>query len=347
MSMLTKEFSFELPEEQIARYPAKERTASRLLVLHKQTGAIKDHVFSAIHEYIQPGDLLILNNSKVMRARMFGHKETGGKIEILIERVLDQNHAWAQIKASKSPQNNSWLIFNSDVKARVIEHDFSTGLYRIEFSHTKTQSIFEILEQYGEVPLPPYMNRAAENNDLERYQTVYAQHVGSIAAPTAGLHFSAELIQELKDKGVEFATTTLHVGFGTFQAVKTENIHDHKMHSEWLDVNAELCSKVKAAKQRGNKVITVGSTATRAVETAAMNGELQPISGFTDIFITPGYKFKVTDGMITNFHIPESTLLMLVSALAGKDNIMNAYDHAIKNAYRFYSYGDAMLIMDY
>lgn len=339
--MLTKDFAYTLPEELIARYPAAERTGSRLLQLNN--GIISDHQFSDILNLINPNDMLVLNNTKVLKARMFGHKSSGGKIEVLIERILGDKQAWAQIRASKSPKPGSWLLLTGDLRVQVLQFDASKGLFLLEF--TAEQPIVELLNLYGEIPLPPYFNRAAETHDLDRYQTVFAISPGSVAAPTAGLHFNAEILTALQSKGVTIGNLTLHIGAGTFQPVRVANIADHKMHSEYMEVSAELCAQIAATKQRGGRVICVGTTSVRALESAARNGILEPKSCDTNIFITPGYKFNVADAMITNFHLPESTLLMLVCAFAGKDNIFSAYQHAIENGYRFYSYGDAMLII--
>lgn len=340
--MLTKDFYYTLPEHCIARYPAAKRTDSRLLGLNRVSGAVSDHSFSEVQQLLNAGDLLVVNNTRVMRARMFGRKETGGKIEVLIERIVSDNSAWAHIRASKSPKPQTWLVLSSEVRAQVLEVDVVRGLFLISFHFNA--SIYEILESYGEIPLPPYLDRSAEDADIERYQTVYADPLGSVAAPTAGLHFNEDLLTTLQNNGVEIASLTLHVGAGTFQPVRVKDLADHKMHAERIYVNSELCEQIAATKQRGGRVIAVGTTTVRALESAAKNGTLQPYNGDTDIFISPGYEFKVIDAMITNFHLPETSLLMMVSAFAGKDNIFNAYQHAITNDYRFYSYGDAMLI---
>lgn len=340
--MLTKDFAYTLPDNLIARYPTSERTGSRLLVLNPQDGSIADQQFPDILNLLNPGDLLVLNNSKVLKARMFGYKFSGGKIEMLIERLIDENNAWAHVRASKSPKPGTWLLVGNNIRIQVQDFDAKKSLYRLKFA-TATP-ILDILNIHGEIPLPPYFNRAAELSDLERYQTVYALNPGSVAAPTAGLHFNDTLLDALKAKGINVGQLTLHVGAGTFQPVRVENLADHKMHSESMQIDAELCEQIIATKQRGNRVICVGTTAVRALESAARNGELQAQTCDTDIFITPGYKFKLVDAMITNFHLPESTLLMLVSAFAGKDNIFAAYNHAIEKEYRFYSYGDAMFI---
>lgn len=340
--MLTKDFAYHLPESHIARYPTPERTASKLLALNYATGVLSDYRFADIISLLKPGDLLVLNNSKVIPARLQGKKQSGGKIEILIERILNEKQAWVQIKASKSPKPNSWLILGANIPVQIQEYNPKTGMYLINV--TSDTSILKILDQYGEIPLPPYMHRSAEPTDTERYQTVYAQPLGSVAAPTAGLHFTQDLLAAIQAKNIDIGYVTLHVGAGTFQPLRVQNIAEHKMHSELLQVSQELCDKIQATRNNGGRIVCVGTTSVRALETAALSGNLTAVTGETDIFITPGYKFKIVDALITNFHLPESTLLMLVSAFAGKNNIFNAYAHAINNNYRFYSYGDAMFI---
>ena len=340
--MLTKDFAYHLPESHIARYPTPERTASKLLALNYATGVLSDYRFADIISLLKPGDLLVLNNSKVMPARLQGKKQSGGKIEILIERILNEKQAWVQIKASKSPKPNSWLILGANIPVQIQEYNPKTGMYLINV--TSDTSILKILDQYGEIPLPPYMHRSAEPTDTERYQTVYAQPLGSVAAPTAGLHFTQDLLAAIPAKNIDIGYVTLPVGAGTFQPLRVQNIAEHKMHSELLQVSQELCDKIQATRNNGGRIVCVGTTSVRALETAALSGNLTAVTGETDIFITPGYKFKIVDALITNFHLPESTLLMLVSAFAGKNNIFNAYAHAINNNYRFYSYGDAMFI---
>ncbi len=338
--MKLSDYHYDLPNELIARYPADERSASRLLCLDRKTGEIEHRVFNNLLDLLLPNDLLVFNNSKVMPARLFGQKETGGKVEILIERILDHHHALAHIRASKSPKLNSEIILADDVSIRMIGRE--NDLFKLQFFSDKP--IIEILEQIGHIPLPPYIDREDEQFDHERYQTIYAEPKGSVAAPTAGLHFDETLIQKLKNKKIDMAFLTLHVGAGTFQPVRVDNIKEHHMHAEWITVSKEVCDKIHAAKKRGGRVIAVGTTSVRSLETAALSGELKPFEGDTDIFIYPGFEFKVIDAMITNFHLPESTLLMLVSAFAGRDNILNAYRVAIEKKYRFFSYGDAMYI---
>lgn len=340
--MLTKDFAYHLPEELIARYPAVERSASRLLVLDPLTQQISDCIFTDVLEMLQPGDLLVLNNSKVIKARMYGNKESGGKIEILIARILDAQTAWAHVHASKTPKLNSWLHFANNIRAQVQEYDADKALFKLHFA--STLNIKSILEQQGLVPIPPYFNRAADTADLQRYQTVYAVSPGSIAAPTAGLHFTEILLQQIAQRGIEIARLTLHVGAGTFQPVRVASIADHKMHSEYMEITPTIADQINVAKQNGKRIIAVGTTTVRALESATHNGVLLAKQCDTNIFITPGFQFKMVDAMITNFHVPESTLLMLVAAFAGKENIFKAYQHAINNKYRFYSYGDAMFI---
>ncbi len=336
--MQLSDFYYELPDKLIARYPNPERSASRLLVLDKQSGAIAHHTFKQLPDFFQPGDLLVFNNTQVIPARLFGNKQTGGKVELLIERILNETQAWAHIRASKAPPVNSLLVFAEGFSAEVLEK--KDALYHLSFN----QPVLEILNKIGHMPLPPYLKREDELSDQSSYQTVYAKIPGAVAAPTAGLHFDEPLLKSLKEKGVELAYVTLHVGAGTFQPVRVNNIKEHVMHSEYLEVSSEVCEKIKKTKAAGGRVIAVGTTSVRALESASASGEIQPYSGDTQIFIYPGYTFKTIDAMITNFHLPESTLLMLISAFAGIDSIRNAYQVAIEEKYRFYSYGDGMLI---
>jgi len=340
--MQLSEFSYSLPKELIAVFPTAERTNSKLLILDKKTGAIKHQHFFSIANYINPGDLLIFNDSKVIAARLYGHKSTGGKIEILIERILKNQTALCHIKSNKAlhiPQE----IFLDECNIKIKVTAKKDNLFLVEFVTEKL--ILDILDLYGHVPLPPYIARCDMLLDKQRYQTVYAKELGSVAAPTAGLHFDKKVLNTIKTKGADLAYITLHVGAGTFQPVKTQNIFEHKMHNELITVDADVCAKISKAKQDGKRVIAVGTTTVRALETAALYGNLMPYSGETNIFIYPGFKFNVVDAMITNFHLPESTLLMLVCAFAGRDFILNAYKTAIENHYRFFSYGDAMLII--
>lgn len=338
--MQLNDFNFQLPEHLIARYPLEERTASRLLCLDGSNGKIEHAQFSDIQQLIRPGDLMVFNNTRVIPARLNARKETGGKVEVLIERILSATEALAHIRASKSPKPGSRIILEDETSLTVIGR--KDNLFHIQ-SESET-NLLEILEAIGHMPLPPYIDRPDEASDRERYQTVYSQHKGAVAAPTAGLHFSEALIEKLKQQGVDTGFVTLHVGAGTFQPVRVENIEEHKMHSEWLEVTDELVEQVKQTRARGGRVIAVGTTTVRCLESAALNGELAPFSGDTDIFIYPGFQYKVVDALITNFHLPESTLIMLVSAFAGRENILKAYQQAIENEYRFFSYGDAMFI---
>lgn len=340
--MRLSDFTYELPEELIARYPLKERSASRLLCLNGNTGEIHHQVFTDIVSLLQPNDLLICNNTRVIPARLFGQKESGGKIEMLVERILDTQRIIAHIRASKAPKPGSTVIFSDDIQFEVLQrHD---ALFELKLM--SSQDVLDVIERLGQIPLPPYFNREPEESDKERYQTVYAMHKGSVAAPTAGLHFDNDIMQQLKMKGVDIDYVTLHVGAGTFLPVRTETIEDHRMHSEYIHVSAELCEKIKNTKAKGGRIIAVGTTSARSLETAARSGEITAFSGDTDIFIYPGFKFQCVDALITNFHLPESSLLMLVSALGGYENIMRAYKEAVAHQYRFFSYGDAMLIIN-
>ncbi len=334
------QFDFQLPEELIARYPMPERTSSRLLHLQAATGQINDKSFSDLPQYIHAGDLLVLNNTRVIPARLFGQKPSGGKVEILVERITRLHTVLAHVRASKSPKEGATLLLENIIPVTVTGRQGE--LFALQFDTEETA--IALIEKHGHIPLPPYMERPDELMDWERYQTVYAQHQGSVAAPTAGLHFDTHLLTTLQQQGVNLAYVTLHVGAGTFQPVRTEYVHEHQMHYEYLEVPAETVQKIQQTKQNGHRVIAVGTTSVRSLETAAKTGELHPYQGETNLFIYPGYQFNVVDAMITNFHLPKSSLLMLVSAFAGYQHIMNAYAHAIANKYRFYSYGDAMLI---
>ena len=334
------DFDFTLPDRLIAQHPPEVRGSSRLLVSLPDM-PLQDRVFGDLPDYIEAGDVLVFNNTKVMKARLFGQKESGGKIEALIERVLDNHTALAHIRSSKSPKPGTKLIFEGDICAVMVERADELFCLRFEGG----QTVYELLEQNGHLPLPPYIERAAGADDDTRYQTVYAKHQGAVAAPTAGLHFTDELLGRLKAKGVETAEVTLHVGAGTFQPVRVDKIEEHKMHSEWFDVPPETVAAIEAAHARGNKVWAVGTTSMRALESAAREtGRLKAGQGDTDIFITPGYRFRVIDRLITNFHLPKSTLLMLVSAFSGMEHIRAVYRHAVEHEYRFFSYGDAMVL---
>ena len=330
------DFDFDLPSELIAQFPLPERSASRLL----QVDAMRciDRRFTDIAEMLQPGDLLVFNDTKVLKARFFGIKESGGKVEVLVERVLDARTVLAQVRASKSPAAGSRIrlseAFGVIVGERVGE------FYTLQFP----ADVFALIDSHGRLPLPPYIEHAAEKTDEERYQTVYAKHGGAVAAPTAGLHFDQPLLDTLSSKGIGLAYVTLHVGAGTFQPVRVENLAEHKMHSEWYTMPEETVVAVRVAKAAGRRVVAVGTTSMRALESASQSGQLQAGSDDTALFITPGYRFKTVDQLITNFHLPKSTLLMLVSAFAGYEEIRAAYAHAIAQRYRFFSYGDAMLL---
>jgi len=333
------DFNFELPKELIAQHPTKNRTNSRLLSLNKVSGEVQDLQFPEVVNFLNPGDLLVFNNTKVIPARLIGQKSTGGKVEVFIERLLDDNSAIAFLKSSKRPKLGMSIYFDQ----LQITPTARQGMFYLVETKGDT-SLTELMDRHGHMPLPPYIQREDELEDKDRYQTVYAKEKGAVAAPTAGLHFDESLLQTIKDKGINTAFVTLHVGAGTFQPVKTDSIKDHIMHKEWLQVTPEVAELVKQTKAHGNKVIAVGTTAVRCLETAAMNGEINPYTGDTNIFIYPGYQFKVVDSLLTNFHLPESTLIMLVSAKCGRENTLNAYQHAVEQKYRFFSYGDAMFI---
>lgn len=337
--MNKQDFYFDLPEELIAQYPLAKRSDSRLLAYNRQTGKTSHQYFKDITSFLEPGDLLVLNDSKVIPARLYGSKSSGGKIELLVERLYGDNSFLGHIKASKAPKAGTILFLDQGWKIEVLNK--IDDLY-----HCQVQGDMEqMLKQIGHIPLPLYITRPDEAADLERYQTVYAKHKGSVAAPTAGLHFDEELLGQIKAKGIGIAYSTLHVGAGTFRPVRCDAIKDHKMHSEQVRVSEELCEAVNQAKARGQRVIAVGTTALRSLESAASKGILKPCSRDTDIFIYPGYQFQICDGLITNFHLPESTLLMLVSAFIGHVQTMALYQEAIAQRYRFYSYGDASLLI--
>lgn len=333
-------YDYELPASLIARYPTKERSQSRLLVLDKNSGEIVDTQFNQIINYLSPGDLLIFNDSKVIPARLFGHKASGGKVEVLIEKILNPSQAICYIRASRSPKVGSHIHITDSLSLTVIDRE--DELFTLQFP--KEKSILAYLQTHGHIPLPPYFNRDATALDKKRYQTVYAKHEGSVAAPTAGLHFDEKILSMLEARGVQLGYLTLHVGSGTFAPVRCQDIRQHHMHTEWFTLSEKLRDQILQTKARNKHVICVGTTATRALEAASESGQIKAYEGETDIFIYPGYPFKIVDGMITNFHLPESTLLMLVSALAGFEPIKHAYAHAIREQYRFYSYGDAMFI---
>ncbi len=336
--MRVADFHFELPEHLIARHPLSERRASRLLVLDGPTGELAHKGFADLLGYLRPGDLMVFNNTRVIPARLFGQKASGGKLEILVERVLDSHRVLAHVRSSKSPKPGSTLLIDGGAEASMLaRHD---ALFELGF----VEEVLPLLDRLGHMPLPPYIDRPDEDADRERYQTVYARHAGAVAAPTAGLHFDEALLESIAAKGVETAFVTLHVGAGTFQPVRVERIEEHHMHREWLQVDQEVVDAVAACRARGGRVIAVGTTSVRSLESAARDGTLKPFSGDTDIFIYPGKPFHVVDALVTNFHLPESTLLMLVSAFAGYPETMAAYAAAVEQGYRFFSYGDAMFI---
>ncbi|MFJ3048861.1 tRNA preQ1(34) S-adenosylmethionine ribosyltransferase-isomerase QueA [Pseudomonas nitroreducens] len=336
--MRVADFHFDLPEALIARHPLPERRSSRLLVLDGPSGELSHRQFADVLGFLQPGDLMVFNNTRVIPARLFGQKASGGKLEILVERVLDSHRVLAHVRSSKSPKPGSKILIDGGGEAEMLQrHD---ALFELGFS----EDVLPLLEHVGHMPLPPYIDRPDEDADRERYQTVYAERAGAVAAPTAGLHFDEALLESIRAKGVETAFVTLHVGAGTFQPVRVERIEDHHMHNEWLEVSQDVVDAVAACKARGGRVVAVGTTSVRSLESAARDGVLKPFSGDTDIFIFPGRPFHVVDALVTNFHLPESTLLMLVSAFAGYPETMAAYAAAVEQGYRFFSYGDAMFI---
>jgi S-adenosylmethionine:tRNA ribosyltransferase-isomerase len=339
--MQLSDFHFDLPSELIARFPLVKRSSSRLLCLSREEKGVIHRQFSEIVNLIDEGDLLIFNDTKVIPARLLGRKSSGGQVEILVERILDDQHILAQIRASKAPRLGDYLLFSQGVVLEVI--DRKNLFYELRCPD-KQRPVLELIESVGQIPLPPYMGRAPDESDKERYQTVYAKYKGSVAAPTAGLHFDEELLQTLRDKQIDMGRLTLHIGAGTFVPVRVDNIHEHKMHPEYLEVSAALCQKIELAKARGKRIIAVGTTSMRALETACQSGDIAPYRGETSIFIYPGYSFRCVDVLITNLHLPCSTLLMLVCAFGGYDHVMQAYHHAVKSSYRFYSYGDAMWV---
>ena len=337
--MRVSDFEFDLPDELIARYPEPERSASRLLHM-ASGGAVSHHIFRELPDLLTPGDLLVFNNTRVIPARLYARKESGGRAEILIERITGDRTAIAQLRVSKTPAVGSFILLEgSDIAVRVAGRN--GGFFDLEFPNP---GVSRIAAEQGHMPLPPYIDREDEAADRERYQTVYAQKEGAVAAPPAGLHFDKPLLDELRSRGFNTAEVTLHVGAGTFQPVRVDKVEDHEMHSEWLEVDAAVVEAVRETREAGGRVIAVGTTSVRSLETAAKDGELKPFVGDTNIFIYPGYEFRVVDAMITNFHLPGSTLIMLVSAFAGFDNIRAAYRAAVDERYRFFSYGDAMLL---
>jgi S-adenosylmethionine:tRNA ribosyltransferase-isomerase len=340
--MLTlDDFDFHLPPELIAQHPAGERTASRLLHVAHET--LHDRQFAELPQLIEPRDLLVFNNTRVIRARLFGQKESGGQVEVMIERIVDRAHAVAQIRASKSPRPGSQIVlenaFTLTVTGRTGEQ---SEFFTLELSGNG--DLYTLIEQHGHLPLPPYITHAAELDDETRYQTVFARHPGAVAAPTAGLHFDEAMLATLRARGAELAWLTLHVGAGTFQPVRVNNLAEHRMHAERFDIPQATVDAIERTRAMGGRIVAVGTTSLRALEAAAQRGKLRAGASETDIFITPGYRFRIVDRLITNFHLPKSTLLMLVSAFSGTDTLRAAYRHAVAERYRFFSYGDAMLL---
>ncbi|MGL5040497.1 MAG: tRNA preQ1(34) S-adenosylmethionine ribosyltransferase-isomerase QueA [Aeromonas sp.] len=348
--MQVSDFHFDLPNELIARYPMAERSASRLLQLDGPTGALHHGQFVDLLEQLKPGDLLVFNNTRVIPARMFGQKASGGKLEVLVERILDEHSVLAHVRASKAPKPGTRLILDAGGDGKCVEAEMRArhdALFEIHFLDPRP--VLDILEAIGHMPLPPYIDRPDEDADKERYQTVYNAKPGAVAAPTAGLHFDEPMLEKIRAKGVELAFVTLHVGAGTFQPVRVDKIEDHHMHSEYAEVPQAVVDAIAATRARGGRVIAVGTTSVRSLESAAkvtlaQGKPLAPFFSDTDIFIFPGYQFQIVDAMITNFHLPESTLIMLVSAFAGYDQVMAAYQAAVAGQYRFFSYGDAMFV---
>lgn len=338
--MRRQDFSYTLPEELIAKQPPAERGDSRLLHLNGVTGALDDQNFADLLAHVHAGDLMVFNDTRVIPARVFGQKATGGQVEIMVERIVDRHRVMAQIRASKAPRPQS--VISLDDGTELLVQTRHNDLYELVFPRDRTA--LEVLESVGHMPLPPYIDRADQPSDRERYQTVYGQRLGAVAAPTAGLHFDQALMDALRNKGVGIAFVTLHVGAGTFQPMRADRVQDHVMHSEVMELTAEVAEQVRQTRASGGRVIAVGTTSVRCLETAAQTGELGAYQGETNIFIYPNYRFRVVDCLITNFHLPESTLIMLVSAFAGYRLTMAAYRHAVDKKYRFFSYGDAMFI---
>lgn len=339
--MHRRDFAYELPEELIAQAPLAERSASRLLVVEGAAARWHDAAFRDLPDLLRPGDLLVLNDTRVIPARVFGQKASGGRVELLVERIVDERLLVGQLRSSKTPRAGTRLKFDGGagavVQGRCGPDD---GLFELRFD----EAVLPWLEAHGRMPLPPYIRRAADVEDASRYQTVYGRHPGAVAAPTAGLHFDPPLLAELAARGIEVASVTLHVGAGTFQPVRTEDPRAHRLHAERVEVSQATCAAIASAQARGGRVIAVGTTVVRSLEAAARGGTVAPFAGETDLFILPGHRFRVVDGLVTNFHLPESSLLMLVCAFGGQDTLLAAYRHAVATRYRFFSYGDAMLI---
>ena len=334
--MKLSDFDFDLPHSLIAQYPSPNRTDSRLLVRNDE---LIDSYFSQLGSFLKPNDLLILNDTRVIPARLFGKKESGGKVEVLVERLVDEFSALVMIKSSRAPKVGSFIVLENNTRFEVV--DKNEGMYKVNFEGKK---ILKTLDEIGHIPLPPYIERSDSDEDSKRYQTVYAKNDGAVAAPTAGLHFDDLLLSNLKNQGIDHAFVTLHVGAGTFQPVKVDDIENHKMHSEYYEISQKTVDKIILAKKNGGRIIAVGTTAVRTLESASKIGELKSQKGDTDIFIYPGFNFQIVDAMITNFHLPKSSLLMLVSAFIGFEQMHQTYQHAINQEYRFFSYGDAMFL---
>jgi len=338
--MQRSDFYYDLPGQLIATHPSPSRSASRLLCLDPGNASLHDRQFADLPELLAPGDLLVYNDTRVIPARLYGRKTTGGRVEVLVERITGPHSALVHLRASKTPSPGAILLLDGDLRAQITGR--AEDLFEVEFSGD--YSVPELLERAGHMPLPPYMNRMDEPADRERYQTIYARVPGAVAAPTAGLHFDEEIMRHLDARGVDHTCVTLHIGAGTFQPVRVNDISEHVMHHEYCMVDSTVCGKIAETRQRGGRVVAVGTTAVRALETASRDGDISPYCGDTNLFITPGYRFRSVDALLTNFHLPESTLLMLVCAFAGYEAVMGAYRHAVGSGYRFFSYGDAMYL---
>jgi len=336
LPMFLSDFDYELPKELIAQYPPARRRDSRLLVVGE---SLADRQFTDLPALLHAGDLLVFNDTRVIRARLLGQKQTGGRVEILVERILSETEMLAQLRASKTPKPGALLELAGDCEATIIDRE--RDMFRLRLS----VPVRDFLELHGDIPLPPYLNRNSESADVDRYQTVYAREPGAVAAPTAGLHFDQRMLDETTQSGVNHVFVTLHVGAGTFQPLREEHIESNRLHAERVRVSKEVCEAVRATRASGGRVVAVGTTSVRALESASASGELQPCDGETDLFITPGYEFRSVDAMLTNFHLPRSSLLLLVAAFAGRKRILDAYRHAVEKRYRYFSYGDAMLLL--
>jgi S-adenosylmethionine:tRNA ribosyltransferase-isomerase len=338
--MLRSDFHYDLPRQLIATHPSPTRSASRLLCLDPGNTCVHDRQFADLPELLAPGDLLVYNDTRVIPARLYGRKPTGGRVEMLVERITGPHSALVHLRATKTPRSGAILLLDGDLRAQVTGR--AEDLFEVEFSGV--YSLPDLLERVGHMPLPPYLKRMDKPVDKERYQTIYARVPGAVAAPTAGLHFDEEIMRRLDARGVDHTYVTLHVGAGTFQPVRVEDIDEHVMHYEYCVIDSTACGKIAETRKRGGRVVAVGTTVVRALESAFRNGDISPCRGDTNLYITPGYRFRVVDALLTNFHLPESTLLMLVCAFAGYEAVMGAYRHAIGSGYRFFSYGDAMYI---